>query len=258
MDPRHQALLGVLAALGVGAGVGIGGRALLGSNYLFGRRPPKQLPDTTTDVPIPYPRPAVEEEEEESLPKLANQTLGQRLNEGIGSLAKMLPGAAAQTPSEVPWQIAGTTLAGAGGLAGGYKLMDWFLDAKRKRDLDEEIAQAREKYRQALTNQYAPKMAGVSDQLDQLAETAEKRAADLVDTFVTGPAKYIYENSGDARKGVNLYGGLAAALAALSAYGGYKYTRDRSTEALLEKAVKRRSREQAARRPAPLYAVPMT
>lgn len=137
---RSQALKDVLAVGGLAAAGGIGARGLLGLKYMFGRRKPqlgRSLGPTVISVPSPvYSNP--------------NDEL--RAQKMAGATEHLLSGR-----SDLPWYLPGITLAGIGGLAGGYGLMDKLMDKKRKSDLAAEEAAARDEYRRALLDQYSPK-----------------------------------------------------------------------------------------------------
>lgn len=61
---------------------------------------------------------------------------------------------------------------------------------------------------------------------------------------------------GWAGKGLGIYGTLAGLLALGSGTAAYKFTKDRSTNKLMEDAIKQRERERWARRPPEIYAIP--
>lgn len=142
---RHRAdawrqIAGVALLSGL---TGAGLRGLLGRNYFFGpaRSDEKGLPrfDTAT---LPQPVFSTQKEKDKAV-KTANNG-GDR-----------------------PWQLLypGLAAAGIGGTYAGYKLMDTYLDSKRKKDLQDEVARARREYQEALLTQYDPSQIPTLDEL---------------------------------------------------------------------------------------------
>lgn len=176
--------------------------------------------------------------------------------------------------TELPWYYPGVTMAGVGGLAGGYKLMDYLMDKKRKADLADETEEAKAQYHQAMLDQYNPasvpaagvvpdfpvptktvnpmpgaakmslKAAALQNDLDAMCEEVEKFAAEK------------QAMPGWMGQGLGAYGALASLLALGSGTAAYKFTKDRSTNKLMEDAIKQRERERWGRRPPEIYAVP--
>lgn len=253
---RADAINDILTAGGLAAAGGITARGLLGLRYMFGRRKPntsRMLGPTVVSVPTPV-----------FTTPLQQQRARDRAYKAAG----------AATRGELPWYLPGLTLAGVGGLAGGYKLMDVLMDRKRKSDLKAEEAAAEAEYRKALLAQYDPanvpgpgvvpdvplpaktvnpvgaprlslKAAALQADLEELAAACEARAE-----------KAAGDMPGWAGKGLGIYGTLAALLALGSGTAAYKFTKDRSTNKLMEDAIKQRERARWAARPPEVYAVP--
>lgn len=212
----------LLGLLGVSFATGAGVRGLTGSRYLFGRPAYEPRQDLGPDVlHVYYP---VKKKPGVPLPKVALDLSDPKV---------FLPAAAVAAPTA---------------LFGGYHLMDWFLNRKRRNDLQKEIDDARTHYRQAL--------------LQEFQKPGAKTAADSLDADLD--RLYDFVNSSFIKQAFgitdNVVGGAlaAAALTALgSGYLTYKYTKDRSSAKLLENAIRMRERQRWARRPTDLQAVPV-
>jgi hypothetical protein len=153
------------------------------------------------------------------------------------------------------WQIPAGLALGAGGVAGGWAGIDKLLEAKKKRDADADLAKARQSYHQALSDQYQSTMMskGASDDnlaadLDRLYDHMEKKAeGSLWDQAVdTG------KNFGHI--GAGTYAAMLLATALGSGYAGYKWTKGKSKNKIIQDALARRARERTA--PQPIYAQP--
>jgi hypothetical protein len=271
-----------LLGLGVaGFGLGAGARAMTGVNHLLraNARTPvaasASVPQVI-NVPTPSKYPTMPEEEEEApLMKLAQALARDKAAYGpagppspspspapdLGSrLAGMVPqGALDAIPSIsnsghplASWQGLPAALgAGAVGIGGGWALLDTILKKRRKAELGEEVEDARGDYRQALGDEYnaAMKAKQASDEspLDRAFEAWE-RTKEAEGSIAPQPIV----------DGANALGGAYLAtllgVGGASAYGTYKWTRNRSDQAMLRKAIQARARARQA--PQPLYAVP--
>lgn len=164
------------------------------------------------------------------------------------------------------WQMpAGMALGGAG-LYGGWKGIDALLAAKRRGDVDSELADAEGEYNEALGEQYNAAMAAKGaasdtyDGLDELCDAMEKQAilglenvrlgVDMPDvsSMIPSQAKDIAHGLGGAY--------TTAALAALlgGGYAGYNWAKGKSRESLLADALRRRAKTRS--QPQPIYARP--
>jgi hypothetical protein len=146
---RGAALDDILAVAGLAAAGGVGARGLLGLRYMFGRKRPdlqRTLGPTVLSVPAPvYASPAAATAGHKAAGYALYKQAIEKRAEGLLT-----------SRSEIPWYLPGITLAGVGGLAGGYKLMDVLMDRKRKADLQADLQDARAQYRAALLSQYDP------------------------------------------------------------------------------------------------------
>jgi len=213
---RNAGLVG-LAGLGIGAG----GRGIIGLlNLLRKNMTPEQ-----SSVPGPTTIQVFSEDDKE--PKMAG----------------FLDGGSAKTVAGVPWAMPASFAAGAGGLYGGWKLMDYLMDKRRKADVEAEVEAAKKEYEQALLADAESKVASdLGSDLDELYDAIEKRSIDIGD--LAGQATGMY----------GIYGGASGLAAALMMYNWGKQRQNRT---LLEKALKKRRRILYARQPAALYARPV-
>lgn len=207
--------LGNTAAIGMtGLGVGAGARGLLGLLELGQRKRPHSPQPSTIELPAP---------------------------EKQATLAGFLRGDYAKTPMGIPWAVPAAVTAGAGGLYGGWKGIDWILNKQRKQDLDSQLEQSKRDYEQALSEPAAGVKSGAAAELamalTQLAEEVEKRA-DLWNT--AGAATGIYATAAGAAA---LGSGLLA----------YQYGRKRQRMALMNKAYKQLQRKRFAAQPPALF-----
>lgn len=222
---RHKALgnIGTLAV--VGAGVGAGSRGLLGLLQLAQRNSHK--PEPTIPPPLAIDLPLSEQEEEK-----------------VGGVSDFLRGDYAQSINGIPWAIPAHVAAGAGGLAGGWTLMDYLLDKRRKGELQSELDKAKGDYETALSNGMKTAEEGsLASDLDRLYDEVEKRSSSLAD--MAGQATGMY----------GLYAGASGLAGALMAY---QLGKKRQRKALIEKALKERRRKRFQSQPSALYLRPGT
>lgn len=225
---NQQLVQNLAKYLGLGAGVGLVARGAQGA-YNLGRRVlknpnPNTLKPTTIDVPMP-----VEEEA-----KLANAA-GNPVTDFLG-------GSNASSWTGHPLAIPGVVAAAGGGAIGSWKLMDYVLDNRRKAQMKAELAHTKRQYEQALLAQYDKRASELGRDLDQLFTLLqEKQAADWMDAF--GQA------TGTALLGA---GGIAMLSGAIT----HNIAGKRRRQALLQKALRKRRREQAMSQPTRIFAVP--
>lgn len=255
---RSEAFKDILAAGLLAGSLGAGARMLTGANYLFGRPAPvsnrrNSLP-VAIGLPTPvYDNPAVKEKSENNLDRVALKAAG------IGSwLSDLGKGNMAVQKDEIPWYLPAVVGTGIVGAGGGYYMADKLLDKKRKADLQSEVDAAREQFRTALMNSYDPrkiptaKLAEAEEpdlgvELDKLAD-----AFGITDDTTEKTATWGGRTAGSA---LGIYGAMAVPAALLAGLASYRYTKARSSDTLLQEALKRRQREQALRRPPEVIAV---
>lgn len=163
-----------------------------------------------------------------------------------------------KTPSTVskPWFIPAALAASLGGGYLGWKGTDAILDARRKAESEEELQLAEEAFRQAMLSNYSgnakpgsmSKAAELGMELDRLYD----------DTVAL--AEYQEKNASATRDalglGLGLYGGYASLSALLAGLWAHRVASKRSRSAVLEKALKKRQRDDYVLQPAELYALP--
>jgi hypothetical protein len=233
---RQDALKRILTFAGLGIGLGGLGRLWLGRNRVFGLPALPGVKPRSEVVPVYTHR----EEEEPEPPAQVKRADG-----WLDRASSLFPGGNPARLRDLPGFLPGVTLASIGGVAGGYSLMDWLLDRKRKSDLEGELSEAQDRYRRSLMLQAAPvaqaKTAAAA--LDDLARQYAAAPEPVKQAFSLGEAK-----------------GLYATMALLSALAGgsmaYQFTKQRSPQRLLEEAVKQRARDRWARRPPDIVAEP--
>lgn len=226
-----QAVLGF--GLG-GLGLGASARGVMGLRDLF-VAPPAGPPSTALSpslLPIPVPQYAGEDEEASPLRKAA-ATISKA---AIGGLR----------PDFNWWQMPVSAALGAGGIAGGWKLMDTILDSRRRVEVEQELTDAKEDYDAALQEQYVRALTkrGV---LDEVFEKFAAWGGDwgqllqvLLGTYATG---------------------VGAATVA-GGFSGYNWARARagrrrtSPQSPLLQAMQKRRRALALQ-PGPFYAYPV-
>lgn len=147
------------------------------------------------------------------------------------------------------WYYPALLGAGAAGAAGGWKLIDNIMDARRRKEMDDEVAEAKGSFRDALTSQYKEGSdSELGCALDELYGKLQKQALTQGIKNMVGPNN----------RGTGL--GMYASYAIPSSILGYllvKGLADKGSKAKrLEKAQKQRALTQQKLRPAELYAVP--
>ena len=223
-----QIIQGLLLAGATGAGL----RGMVGLNRMAKEVTPR--PSKTVDMEVPFP--VAKEEEEE---KLASESeVVDRFFDNLNFGPKSEPQATHNTG--VPWYIPSMMLGLPAAGVAGWKGMDAIFDKQRKSRSRRQLAKAKEDYEEELLGSYKQGSDSAVDKLDKAFESFEKAAA--------------FENVSGQLKG------LLATYALLSGPAAYMYVNDKmkknSQKAILEKAVKERSRRAAQQQPLELYATP--
>lgn len=141
----------------------------------------------TTGVPRPMAGPAEMSKVQQLRPAPAPTTAITKRSNAL----KFLSGDYATKPSGVPWALPATVLGGAAGAAGGWKLVDYLLDKRRKAEIEQDVNQAQQEFQQALQSSYgsgekaASQQAGLGAELDalydQFQQTVQKTAGFMDD-----------------------------------------------------------------------------
>jgi len=211
----------------IGAGVGAGARGLQGLWNLVRRNVsgPAVGPNSPLTLDIPDTR---EDEEEE---KFAGFFVDRALGFLSGDYASTLAGHPLSTPTKV--------LGAGAGAIGGWKLLDWIMDRRRKSEMQAEAAKAEEEYEQALLGQH--KQGSLGHDLDLLFDETEKQGT--VGDFMGGAA------------GIYLTGAGLGAL--LTGKITHDIARKRQRQSLLTKARRKHMRQSRSLRPAAIYVNPL-
>lgn len=156
--------------------------------------------------------------------------------------------------------------AGIGGTYAGWKGVDAVLDSRRKKEMDQELADARRRFNRALLAQYSPVGKAAEDELglalDELADVAEKVANDAIDSLPAPPgptgtwADKLIPSKDTAGRLMGVYGayGLLSALIAGSA--AYRMAKKNSNATALQKAVDQQERRRQALQPPEVLVTP--
>jgi len=235
---RAQALREILGYGGVAVGVGAGLRGLtelyrLGAKALPKKRKVLSAPSAIY-AQMPVPR-RDETEEKQGTVKTVVQDL---VDFGLGRKS--------QTREGMPWfgpAAVGIPLAGG---VGGWKFMDWLLDKRRKGQIEAEVEAAKVEYEKALAEAQGVKRSADSE----LGRTLD-RLYDLLTEKTAGTGTDI----AGALAGLYLLG--AGGAAGLSGYAAYNWTKKRSRQAIIDKALKSLKRKQQMQQPAPILVQPV-
>lgn len=296
-------------ALLLAGAVGVGLRGIQGAGSMFGRGKPALLADQSPAL-LEVPHPVFERPEDAGIRKRKKQeeirgALGTQVKAAaddvpklnpVGSLLGMykdpfnpgdggwLSGHGASPTSDLgktqmPWYIPAVGAGAVGGLAGGYKLMDWIMNKKRKADLKGELDDAKREYQEALVDMYDPQKIrllkrgsaaeALARDLHELATLMTKSADGPMnpsDTWTDAAAKRLdgllpstnlrQTGSSVAGTGLGLYAALAGGLALGSGYLAHQYFSKTDPNKVLADVVKKRERERWATRPPEIFAVP--
>jgi hypothetical protein len=234
---KHKAITDILSTLGVAGAVGVGARGLMGASHFLGR-PDTDLTRTIGPQVLQIGTPVYTRKKDEERARL---------------MAK----------SASPWwTIPGLTAAGIGGLYGGYHLMDWTMNRKRKEDLASEVEAAKQKYRQALIGQFDPANVPTADKIPSLPSLPTLKNAALQEDLnrladrVEKVAQTIDKTAEWGNNAIGIATTLAGLLAGGAGVAAYNMTKARSPNKMLEQAIKQREKERWARRPPEIYAIP--
>lgn len=214
-------------------GVGVGARGLKGLYNLVARRPPARR-SGPAELPLPYPVAA----DEEKLAGLAAQ---------------------ATTKAGLPWYGPAMMLTGLGGLTAGWAGMDAALDARRRRERAQELAQAKQEFHDALLGQYDQPRAAVKAAGDDAAALAEAAARlhRVYDLYAkTAGDKTAFNWSDAAGAGLGAYGAYGALTGLGMGAFMFDKARKQSRRAILAKALQRREQRRFMEQPPEIFARP--
>lgn len=208
--------------------------ALRGGQGLFSllSRSGKKLPSRAGISPLPVQYRSHRGEEEEKLGGFSLDDITQK--------------------GSIPWYYPAMLTAGIGGGYGGWKLIDKVMDSRRRREMDDEVEDARESFQQAMSSQYKTGSdSELGTALDELFGKLQK-SANLWDKI-----KDSLTPSDDAiGKSLGMYGTYAIPTSILGYLAVKGMTDKGSTSKRLEKAQRNRALKRQQMRPAELYAIP--
>jgi len=236
----RQQLMQTLGKVTLTAGAaGLAGRGLLGL-YNLGRRNLTAKPRSAYSpmlMDVPYPA-----EEEEQRSKSAEMPTG-----WMSDIGRIFKGDYAKDVSGIPWAWPATIGAGAVGLGGGWKLMDYVLNNQRSQERKTDLMRAKKDYEQALLEQQVEKRSELGADLDRLFDLSQEKGASLP----------LVPDKDQMGKILGAYLMTSGALTALTAPAIYQYFKKRQPGAILRKAQEKHRQSVAAMRPSPIYARPV-
>jgi len=239
--PEADAWNRMLATLVTGAGAGLGVRGLMGLRNMFRN---KSKVDTHSSIPQSVPIRMHRSREEEKFAAEKQAIFDARDDGGMNY-----------------WEWPVGVAAGGAGLLGGWSLMDWLMDKRRKSSMGGELSRAKEDYQEALSDQYSSAMmakgASAEPTLDDVyTHLSDQQRCEAHLEKISGIFPKSWTTAGqDAAHGAGgAYLTALMALTGLSGLGAYKWTRNTSKNKALDKAVRRRRRMRRA--PQPVIAVP--
>lgn len=240
-DANKQVIQNVLASALAAAGAGAGVRGLQGLGELVGRATRKPVPSLSAPALVPVPTQYPRRDEKRANVKTASPP------------APKLPPASApysfrQLTDVNPMYPTALGIGMIGGGLGGYKLIDWLLNKRRKEELDSELQAAKQEYTNVLMNKNSEydRLHNALDALyERLEKSAEPDAVSSANEFMGFPF---------GQEALSAYLALATAAGGLGFLGGHSYGKARSERAKVETAQKERLRSMSERMPPPLLA----
>jgi hypothetical protein len=263
---KAQALRNIakLSLAGLGGGASIA--ALMGlKNLLFKPEIPEhELDLSPQEVELSYPERKKEgsalhrfimkkqADWADSVVKEHMPTTGGEPNPPVGSL-RWLRGDTNNAIGGMPWVYPGLTLAGIGGLYGGYKLVDWLAKKRRKSESEGDLEEAKEEYEQAMKGMYGKQAAAT---LDDVCDTIESKSAQLTKQAGLPDMSWWPGMNNVLGGGTGAYLALAALLTGGAGLGAYHLTRSKSPSKTLEEALRQRAQVRSLQNPPEIYINP--
>lgn len=229
--------IGNLGLAGLGAGAGVAGVA--GLLNLLKQNRAKKTRSGPALLPLPYPVDPI---------KQANAWEG---------LKSFMGGQDASTKAGIPWYGPGMLGAGLAGAGLGYKGVSGVMAHQRRKETEQELAQVRQDFHDALLAQYdrpigAPAQAKAASSRPLVEAGAELDR--VFDQLTVVKQAFDYANAGGAALGgYGMYAGLSGLLTGSLVYDKM---RKRQQRAVIEKALQRRQRRNFSQQPTEIYAVP--
>ena len=221
---QHEALndIGHTAMLGLGAGAVVGGAAGLYNILRRNLQKPAKPLQASVAVPVSEFSKAAE--------------VG-------GDVVDFLKGNLATAKEGIPWYRPGLVAGGLGGVYGGWKGVEALLNSRRKKDVNTDVEEAKQRFNQAMMSQYGKQACddSLGEDLDRLYDAMQKQAT---------AGNTMGELAG-------AYGMYALPAAAIPAYLAYQAGQKRQTSTVLRKALAQRAMRRQAQQPPEIYAMPM-
>lgn len=238
----------MLATLVTGAGVGAGLRGIMGLRNFMRNKPEVDVQSSIPQaIPIPIPRPdPLKLRLEEQRQKQSSPVMGARPDGGLNY-----------------WEWPVGVAAAGGGLAGGWKLVDWLMNKRRKASISGELDKAKSEYDQALSDQYEAAMLGKGASASPTLDAVYDHLSDPsrcqahleklgFNSLVPESWKTTGRNIGHGAAGAYLTALMA--ITGLSGLGAYKWTKSKGQGKAMERAIQRRRAMRSE--PQPILAVP--
>jgi hypothetical protein len=202
-------------------------------------------------------RRAEEDEKRANMLDQAKQWTAQKGKEVSDYLGDTFAGRNQSHPIYTPLGLPAAAAATAGGAYGGWKLVDYLMDKRRKDTLKKDLDQARAKYEAALFGKTA--MAADLDRLYDLItqQATEKQAGDGEAPSGANNSSLPQSIADGLGFGTGAYLLGSGLLALPVARWAYEQQRKRSKTRVLEKAREENARALSAGRPTILYARPV-
>jgi hypothetical protein len=248
-DPMNDRLIAdaqkkLMLLLGGGLALGGAARGGMGLLNLARRNAPQPAPSKPLTLGIP--------DEEEDL-KYAED---KQASGGRGQTRSWPMGGDAKNLMQIPWFPPAAMAAGLGGIYGGWNIFDKLMDERRESEQEQELENAKLQFSQALQGPTGAKTAGDNElgrELDGLFdEIKQAMENDDLMSDLTKSANW----GGPLGQAAGLYGIYALLAGGMAGNYAYNRAKKRTGPKVLEEAMKRRKRQRAATRPAPVLTAP--
>lgn len=261
---KREALRRLLQYAGAGVGVGVGLRGLRGA---IQPTPADVMGDQSTVVSGLAGVPARRKKQADISQTLENWAgkaqnavsdgwhgIKDTAGAAFETAAQKLPNTHTVNPLNNTWGVPATGAALAGGMGGGYALLDQLYKKQRAYQEQKRLEQAEAEYQQALQEQYASAMqdksaCAIDDLYAMRHALLEKTATVPTQSKVADVLGY---NNWEALKGLGAGALLGAGAYATTA--SYEHAKKQQKTKLLEKAIKLRRQQQYSAAPPPIFA----
>lgn len=245
-----------------GIGVGAGARSLMGLSDLLAQKHEEERRRTSRPAVVQLNVPTLAADDgtktasdpTDEAPSVAG-LLGRWGQRAVGSLlpssqstGDFLAGRHNVSETAKPWFWPAAGLAAAGGLAGGYGVVNSALTGVHTQDKQKQLEDAKNEYRRALVQQYSADSTNIKRGAAQ-----DELGRDLHELYtLCKEADWWTDAMGHLTGGYGLFAGLVGTGAGVATYN---WAKSRSPEERLANAIKQRERLRWATRPPEIYAV---